>query len=180
MRRGVPSGSLLRLFGLVWLAALLTLLPSAAAAGSRSTIPIPADWRFMRGDVAGAEDPKFDDQGWTKATLPHSFNAGDGENPDYYRGPGWYRRAFEVREVRPDRRLFVQFDGAATQADIYVNGRHIGRHDGGHAAFRFDITDALVPGQNLLAVRVDNSPNKAITPLGGDFTIFGGLYRPYR
>ena len=151
---------------------------AAVAAGSRSMVPITAEWRFMRGDVAGAEDPGFDDGKWTKATLPHTFNAGDGEQPDYYRGPAWYRRAFDVRELRPDRRVFVQFDGAATRADVYVNGRHIGRHNGGHAAFRFDITDALVVGRNLIAVRVDNSPSKAITPLGGDFTIFGGLYRP--
>lgn len=173
-------GGLERLL-LALMLALLGSVASAAAvagAGSRSTISLAAEWRFARGDIGGAEQPAFDDKDWTNVTLPHTFNSGDSEQPDYYRGPAWYRRAFEVKALRADRRVFAQFDGAATRADLFVNGRHVGRHDGGHSAFRFDITEALVAGRNLLAVRVDNSPDKTIAPLGGDFTIFGGLYRP--
>jgi len=167
------------------LAALLLFLLSAVVPlhaepidHSRGRTTLAAHWRFFRGDVPAAAQTDFDDRDWTRVTLPHSFNAGDGETPSYYRGPGWYRRAFTVARLPPDRRLFVQFDGAATAADIYVNGRLAGRHEGGHAAFRFDVTALLVPGRNVLAVRVDNSETRTITPLGGDFTIFGGLYRP--
>lgn len=156
----------------------LLLCPVPALAGPRSVIPLVAQWQFTKGDVKGAEAPAFDDRGWLQVTLPHSVNAGDGESADYYRGPAWYRRGFEVKAVRPDRRVFVQFDGAALRSDIWVNGQYIGRHDGGHAGFRFDITDALKTGRNLLSVRVDNSKIPGITPLGGDFTVFGGLYRP--
>jgi hypothetical protein len=163
-----------------WLSCLLWLLLIWPAAGhaSRQSTELTAGWTFKRGEVVGAEQPAFDDRNWDKVTLPHSFNAGDGEQPDYYRGPVWYRRAFDVRSVRAGRRLFVQFDGAATAADVYLNGKLVGRHEGGHAAFRFDLTDAIIPGRNLLAVRVDNSPTRVIAPLAGDFTIFGGLYRP--
>ena len=160
------------------IALFLLLCPVAALAGPRSVIPLLAQWQFMKGDVKGAETPAFDDKGWLQVTLPHTFNAGDGESADYYRGPAWYRRGFEVKAVRPDRRVFVQFDGAALRSDIWVNGRYIGRHDGGHAGFRFDITHALKTGRNLLSVRVDNSKIPSIAPLGGDFTVFGGLYRP--
>jgi beta-galactosidase len=162
------------------LSALLALLAicGTAAASSRSVVPLTAEWRFFRGDVTGAEVRGFDDTKWSAVTLPHTFNASDGEDRNYYRGPSWYRRMFEVKALRPDRRVFIQFDGTATSAVVYVNGRRVGRHDGGHARFRFDITDVLVPGRNLLAVRVDNSRNKAVAPLGGDFTVFGGLYRP--
>ncbi|MDP9424141.1 MAG: glycoside hydrolase family 2 protein [Pseudomonadota bacterium] len=163
--------SLLRL---LWL--LLLLLPAAAQASRQST-ELTAGWLFKRGEAAGAADPAFDDKDWDKVTLPHTFNAGDGEQPGYYRGPAWYRRALDIA-VRPGRRLFVQFDGAATVADVYLNGKSIGRHEGGHAGFRLDLTDGLVPGRNMLAVRVDNSPSRVISPLGGDFTLFGGLYRP--
>ena len=179
MRQG-NDGFILSCVRTLVLTLLLLIAPvsQATAAGSRSVVPLTAEWRFQRGETAAAESPALDDEEWTRVTLPHSFNAGGGEEPDYYRGPAWYRRAFEVRELHPERRVFIQLDGAATRADVYVNGRHIGRHDGGHAAFRFDISDALVSGRNLLAVRVDNSPTRTIAPLGGDFTIFGGLYRP--
>jgi beta-galactosidase len=132
----------------------------------------------MKGDVTGAEAFSFDDKQWLPVSLPHTFNAGDGESADYYRGPSWYRRSFEVKAVRSGRRIFVQFDGAALRSDVWVNGQYVGRHDGGHAGFRFDITQALRAGRNQLAIRVDNSKIPGIAPLGGDFTVFGGLYRP--
>ena len=177
LTRAAAVGKLLRSI----FAAVLAFFAVAAWAGpggSRRTTMLAAGWTFARGDVPGAAQPAFDDKGWDKVTLPHSFNAGDGELPSYFRGPAWYRRWFEIGAIDPRRGLFVQFDGAATVADVYLNGKHIGRHEGGHAGFRFDLTDALVHGRNLLAVRVDNSPNRAVTPLGGDFTVFGGLYRP--
>lgn len=169
--------SLFQCFAVTLLALLVAAAP-ARAAGSRQSAEFTAGWTFARTDTRQASDPSFDDAAWDKVTLPHTFNAGDGERPDYYRGPVWYRRAFEVRARRPDRRLFVQFDGAATAADVYLNGRHIGRHEGGHAAFRFDLTHGVRIGRNVLAVRVDNGFAKSVAPLGGDFTIFGGLYRP--
>lgn len=144
---------------------------------SRSALALGADWRFARGDHPTASLADFDDKGWTRVTLPHSFNAAEEGAGSYYRGPAWYRRALTVVERGSGRRLFLQFDGAATTTDVWLNDKHVGRHEGGHAAFRFDITDALVLGRNVLSVRVDNSPTRVIAPLGGDFTIFGGLYR---
>jgi len=163
---------------IIRLLCLLLFSLTSAAHASRQSTELAAGWTFKRGEVVGAAQAAFDDSGWDKVTLPHSFNAGDGEQPGYYRGPGWYRRTFEVKAIRPGRRLFVQFDGAATAADVHLNGKPVCRHEGGHAAFRCDLGSALVAGRNLLAVRVDNSPTRHITPLGGDFTLFGGLYRP--
>ena len=159
-------------------AVFLLLCPVVAQADSRRVVPLIAEWKFMKGDVKEAEAFAFDDKQWLPVTLPHTFNATDGESANYYRGPAWYRRSFEVKAVLPDRRVFVQFDGAALRSDIWVNGHYIGRHDGGHAGFRFDITQTLRAGRNQVAVRVDNSKIPGITPLGGDFTVFGGLYRP--
>lgn len=144
---------------------------------SRDVLTLGPGWKFARGDQPKGSDVAFDDKDWTKVTLPHSFNAAEEGDGSYYRGPAWYRRTLTVTPA-PGRRLFVQFDAAATVADIWLNGKHIGRHEGGHAAFRFDITATLVPGRNLLAVRVDNSATRTIAPLSGDFTVFGGLYRP--
>jgi beta-galactosidase/beta-glucuronidase len=159
------------------IAAVLAAWAPAASAGSRGVTDLVAEWMFATGDHLAAAKSDFDDAGWTRVTLPHTFTVetGDGE---YYRGPGWYRRAFEIAAIRPERKLFVEFDGAALVADVHLNGRKVCRHEGGHAAFRCDLTPALAVGRNVLAVRVDNSPTRTVTPLGGDFTVFGGLYRP--
>jgi beta-galactosidase len=162
--------------------ALLTLAAQPVAAEPRPSparvvVPLDAGWRFARDDVAGAALAAFDDKDWRDVTLPHTYNGADGDDGGgYYRGPAWYRRSFTLAP-QAGRRLFVQFDGAALATDVYVNGTRVGRHEGGHAGFRFDITDAVRPGANFLAVRVDNSAGSTISPLGGDFTVFGGLYR---
>ena len=55
----------------------------------------------------------------------------------------------------------------------------MGEHRGGFGAFCFEITQLLSEtGKNLLAVRVDNSKAPDIAPLAGDFSVYGGLYRP--
>ena len=159
--------------------------PASAGAprfgAARTGTLLDAGWRFNRNDVAGAAAAGFDDSGWESVTLPHTFNGADGDDGGtYYRGPAWYRRYLTLERVPAGRRLWVQFDGAALVTDLWVNGAHLGRHEGGYAAFRFDATTALKPGRNLIAVRVDNTRFPSISPLGGDFTIFGGLYRHVR
>jgi beta-galactosidase/beta-glucuronidase len=111
--------------------------------------------------------------------LPHTFNAVDGEaGGAFYRGPAWYRRTLDL--APGDARRFIEFDGAAMAADVWLNGRHAGRHEGGYARFRLDVTALAKPGRNTLAVRVDNRTLPTVAPLGGDFTVFGGLYRGVR
>lgn len=151
---------------------------TASAPSSRGTLLLAGDWRFARGDPSGAQSIDLDDANWNHVTVPHSFNAAEGDDGNYYRGPAWYRRILTLAARHPGRRLFLQFDAAALAADIWLNGQFIGRHEGGHAAFRFDVTDTLKIGRNVLAVRVDNSDARIIAPLSGDFTIFGGLHRP--
>jgi hypothetical protein len=135
-------------------------------------------WRFLRANAAGAESSQFDDSSWEWVTLPHTYNAKDGElGGPYYRGTVWYRRALLLTKYDAARRYFLQFDGAALVTDVWVNDRHAGRHEGGYAGFRFDVGNLLHEGRNVIAVRVDNSRLRSIAPLGGDFTVFGGLYR---
>ena len=153
--------------------------PQVTAA--RSTTLLDAGWRFVRADIPGAAAAGFDDKAWVSVTLPHTFNGADGDDGGtYYRGAGWYRRALTLDRIPAGRRLWLQFDGAALITDLWVNGAHQGHHAGGYATFRFDVTEALKPGRNSIAVRVDNSKAADVIPLGGDFTIFGGLYRHVR
>ncbi|MCE4557806.1 glycoside hydrolase family 2 protein [Roseateles cellulosilyticus] len=162
----------LALLGLLWLA-------TTPAEAARTTRPLVDGWRFQRADPADAQAMDLDDGAWAAVSLPHSFNTMDGETGGtYYRGAAWYRRTLDIAPVA--RRRFLEFDAATLAADVWVNGRFAGRHEGGYARFRMDVTALLEPGRNLLAVRVDNGKRPHIAPLGGDFTVFGGLIRPVR
>ena len=152
---------------------------SLAAAPQRSGTPIDAVWSFHKADVPAAENPTFDDSDWIHVTLPHTFNGSDGDDGgSYYRGPAWYRTHIELGSKDSGRRYYLVFDGAALVTDAWVNGQKVGHHEGGYARFRFDVTAALISGANTVAVRVDNGKTPEVAPLGGDFTVFGGLYRP--
>lgn len=167
------------------LALLLTGLATVAPAPATAAGPPGAGrvvqnldhgWRFHQGDATDAQQPGYDDSGWAPVTLPHTWNARDGEDGGngYYRGIGWYRSTVRI----PLGRLFLQFDGATLVTDVWVNGQPAGHHAGGYAAFRFDITDLVTPGRPaLVAVRVNNASNPDVAPLQGDFTVFGGLTR---
>ncbi len=166
------------------------------AAAPRQVLPLLSGWRFFRGDAASAEATGFDDRAWQAITLPHNFpyrwpaqptpnlpNGAAEFGGQYYRGLGWYRLRLRLPAslAAPPRSYFLQFDGAATVADVFVNGTRLGQHRGNFAAFCFDATSALKPGaDNLIAVRVDNRWHRDVPPLAGDFNIYGGLYREAR
>lgn len=146
----------------------------------REHVDLDRGWRFHQGSVSGAHQPSFDDSSWSRVDLPHTWNARDGQDggDDYVRGDGWYRRQVVVPANLRDRRLFLQFDGANSVTDVWVNGQHLGQHRGGYARFRFDATDALnVDASNVITVRVNNAHDPNVAPLSADYTFFGGLYR---
>jgi beta-galactosidase len=158
-------------------------LEGAAEAGLRRVTPLGDGWRFLRADAAGAEGAGFDDRAWARVKVPHTWNALDGQDggDDYYRGVGWYRRRVAIPAADKGRALYLELDGANTVTTLFVNGREIGRHAGGYARFRFDVTAAVDVGTtNLFALRVSNAPDPSVPPRTADYTSFGGLYRDVR
>ncbi|MBI2498296.1 MAG: beta galactosidase jelly roll domain-containing protein [Opitutae bacterium] len=163
-------------------------VPFRTFPSARTVSPLPTgDWRFLAGDPAGAAALGFADGDWTSIMVPHTWNAADatrggdldGKNrTGYHRGPAWYRHAFVVEGSAAGRRCFLRFEGASQTAAVYVNGDPVGHHAGAFTAFCFEITAHVNPGENLLAVHVDNTWDENIPPLEGDFVVFGGLYRP--
>jgi beta-galactosidase len=148
--------------------------------GGRTDTLIDDGWRFLRSDAASAQTTAFNDASWTAVTLPHTWNASDGQDggSNYYRGIGWYRRHYTLPASAAGKKIYLQFDGANIVTDVYVNGMNVGQHRGGFARFRFDVTSTLMAGaDNVIAVKVSNASVKDVAPLDADFTFFGGLYR---
>ncbi len=157
-----------------------TFIPEADPV-SRTVIAIMKSWQFFKGVASQAETPDFDDSVWETVSLPHTWNAEDGEDggSDYYRGTGWYRKKCFISEAEAgNKRIYIEFQGVNARMEFYINGISVGTHKGGYTAFRFDITDHIQIGkENLLAVCVSNADDRTIAPISGDFTFFGGIYR---
>ncbi len=157
--------------------------PYAPPTTERAEIDLDSSWKFQRADVAGANAAAFDDSAWSAATLPHTWNAADGQDggSNYYRGVGWYRRHLAIAPENAASRLFLRFEGANAVADVYVNGTFAGHHTGGYTAFTFDVTGLIdAAGDNVIAVKVNNAADADLAPISADYTSFGGLYRDVR
>jgi hypothetical protein len=143
----------------------------------RVRINFNADWRFRLGKAEGADKPTFDDAGWQPVGLPHSFSMPYFRASSFYTGDGWYRKTFTVRALAPDRRLSLEFEGAFQDAHVFVNGVEVAHHRGGYTGFPVDISAAVHPGRNLIAVRVNNEWDPTLAPRAGEHVFSGGLYR---
>ena len=114
--------------------------------------------------------------------LPHTVQ----EIPQHYADHNayqmlcGYRRKLELGQELAGKKLFLQFDGAAHIATIYLNGKQLAHHRTGYTGFRVEITDAVnLGGENLLAVKLDTTENGEVPPFGFviDYLTYGGLYR---
>jgi len=136
------------------------------------------NWLFIKDSAIGAEAKTYDDTKWCTVTLPHDWSiedlpnqsAGTVEGPFDKNsigkgatgftdgGTGWYRKKFTTDKAFDGRQVSIEFDGVYMNADVWLNGHHIGNHPYGYTAFSYDLTEYLNPvGQvNVLAVRVRN------------------------
>lgn len=140
----------------------------------RTVIPFNQDWKFSKTAVLPQELP----MDWEDVTLPHTWNAVDGQDGgnDYWRGTAMYCKTFFRPDLEEGARALLEVKGAANIAEVYINGRKLYRHEGGFSAWHADITDALKK-ENLLCITVDNDENDFVYPQKADFTFYGGLYR---
>lgn len=147
----------------------------------RNRVDFCDGWKFQFGDSSEAPGQEtFDDSSWETVNVPHTWNNLDAQDggSDYKRGAGWYRKEFQWKSEYEGKRIFIEFQGSALETTVYVNGEKQGTpHKGGYTAFRYDITDSLKKGTNVIAVKSDNTWTESIIPLSGDFSVFGGIYR---
>lgn len=175
------------------------LLAWMAVAQQRTETLLEKGWKFMKGDVADAMKPDFDDKQWEAVTVPHDWaiygpfdrshdlqevavtqnletaasvkTGRTGGLP--YVGVGWYRTTFEA----PAGKLVsLVFDGAMSEARVYVNGQEVCFWPCGYNSFHCDITPYLNKegAKNLLAVRLENRPQSSRWYPGA------GIYRNVR
>ncbi|WP_460547720.1 beta-galactosidase GalB [Hymenobacter daeguensis] len=189
LRRQLLRTSAAALFG-------LGALPGIAQ--SRQDILLTDGWKFSKGEMPEAARPGFDDAKWPTVSVPHDWAISgpfDGNNDLQkvkieqnneaqatqksgrtgglpFIGTGWYRRKLVVPEFGPGKRVVLLFDGAMSDAQIYLNGQEAGAWPYGYNSFSVDITRLLQPGgDNLLAVRLRNQPEASRWYPGA------GLYR---
>lgn len=138
-------------------------------------INLNPNWQFTR-EACAYED--LENQNSIKVNIPHTWNAEDGQDggDDYHRGLCWYRKSFDFAADQ-EKEVFLEFEAVNSVANVYLNGKHLGRHCGGYSAFRFDVTDSIKDGKNILVVGADNSQMEDVYPLFADFTFYGGIYR---
>ncbi len=125
------------------------------------TVNLPKSWT-MQG---------FDFPIYTNNIMPWQSKYGEEYKDDYpaerqtvpppyapvvYNPVGLYRKTFEVKPemVEDNRRIYLHFDGVESAYYVYVNGKEVGYSEDSFSPHRFDITDYLTDGENLLAVKV--------------------------
>lgn len=157
-------------------------------------------WKFSKGEMKDAEQVAFDDSKWENVTIPHDWaiygpfdrkwdlqNVAITQNLESkatektgrtgglpYIGVGWYRTSFTVPDCDTSKqKVTLIFDGAMSEAVVYVNGHKAFSWPYGYNTFYFDVTPFLnAKGQkNTLAVRLENKPESSRWYSGA------GLYR---
>ena len=145
----------------------VALMAIALSMQARQRDNFDKGWLFILGDSAQMATPTYNDNHWRKLCLPHDWaiegdfyagnpsGAGGGALPG---GIGWYRKHFLLDcEAEPGGRYFIEFDGVYMNSTVYVNGQEVGHRPYGYSSFEYDITKYLKRGDNVIAVKVDNS-----------------------
>jgi hypothetical protein len=126
-------------------------------------------WRFLLGDEPDAWAKGFDDSQWRAVTVPHDwsvelpfaeqFSSGTGYLPG---GIGWYRAHVGLAELGgvANKHVRLKFGGVYKNAQVWVNGYHVGGRPSGYAEFSFDLTELLAYTEStdlVVSVRVEHT-----------------------
>ncbi len=162
---------------------VICLCWATLADAQRNETLLKSGWKFTLDSVADCSPKDFDDSTWENVTVPHDWAIKGPFDRKYdlqsvavtqngekiatlktgrsgglpYIGTGWYRRTFDVPE---GKNATLVFDGAMSEAQVWVNGQKAGEWPNGYNSFYFDVTQYLNKDgkDNVLAVRLQNRP----------------------
>lgn len=175
------------------------LVSSATVQAQRQQVLLDKDWKFTKEDNPNSSEPGFNDSKWQPVSIPHDWaiygpfdrnndlqNVAVTQNFEQeasvktgrtgglpYVGIGWYRRSFDVENYTPGKQATLLFDGAMSEARVYVNGKEVCFWPYGYNSFHCDVTPFLTEDghNNQLSVRLENKPQSSRWYPGA------GLYR---
>lgn len=127
---------------------------------SRMVFDLNGVWDFclMNGDEKGEMMPM---------PVPSSYNdIYTGRDFADHVGNLYYRRKFTVSSRMLEKRLFLRFGSVTHKAEVWLNGKCLGKHSGGFLPFSFEITDCAGIGENDLEVIVNNIVDETTLPAG--------------
>jgi len=115
-------------------------------------------------------DRIYDDTGWEKVTLPHTFNGTDlftvpieDGGSGQRRTCAFYRNRLRVPPEHAGKRVIFAFEGVRQTCYLYVNGILAGYYEMGVGPFGFDVTRFLDDsGENVIAIATDNTSTRNI------------------
>lgn len=145
-------------------------------------ITLEKNWKFTRNDHKNFSEISINDKKWQSVTIPHDWAIygpfhiendvqrtaikQDGQKDAIehsgrtgglpFVGVGWYRRNLDVPNFSKDKKVFLKFDGAMSNAEIFINGKKAGQWHNGYNTFIVDATDFVSEKNNVLAVRLEN------------------------
>jgi len=124
-----------------------------------------------------SERVEYDFEKSDNILVPRDWNS-QKEKLFYYEGSVWYYKAFDYAGASNGNRQFIYFGAANYEADVYLNGKKLGKHIGGFTPFNFEITGKLNPTGNFVIVKVDNTRGLEKVPtINTDWWNYGGLTR---
>ena len=180
---------------------ILLLLAYGSTSLAQTEVKELSLWKFSRADNASASRADFDDSYWETVKIPHDWaiygpfdkeidkqvvrieqnnekvatekTGRTGALP--FIGVGWYRTTLDLPEFSNDKQALITFDGAMSNAEVFVNGVKVGNRPYGYSYFYFDISNYVQAGKkNVVAVRLENQPFSSRWYPGA------GLYRKVR
>ncbi|RIY36974.1 beta-galactosidase [Capnocytophaga canis] len=164
----------------IFLSTILVGMSSLSIAQTSQTLE--KNWKFTREDNKNFSQISVNDKKWQNVVVPHDwaiYGPFDIEN-DVQRtaikqdgqvapiehsgrtgglpfvGVGWYRTSFDVADFNSDKKVFIKFDGAMSNAEVFVNGQKAGQWHHGYNTFFLDVTPFVKAQNNTLAVRLEN------------------------
>ncbi|NJN33255.1 MAG: hypothetical protein HC817_02375 [Saprospiraceae bacterium] len=154
----------------------------------RDSMPLNDGWDFYFAGKNDVAQPSAN-ANWEKVNIPHTWNARDAFDPrpfrdsldymaHYKRGIGFYKRKFFVPASFQNRYMKIDFQGANTKTEVFINGKSVGKNANGFLDFHYQVNEQLIFGaENDILVKVDNRFDYDIAPHTADFNFQGGIYR---